>query len=67
MKPCDCKSEEDTKKLEVQGISINEWSLSVNPNIVLLEHQYYGNIKMPMKIFRTFAEWYLSKQEENNG
>ena len=62
MKPCDCKSEQEIKKLDIQGIGHNEWSLSVNPNIVLIENRYFGTVKVPMKLFKQFAEWYLEEQ-----
>lgn len=65
MKPCDCKDQVDAMKLNEQGIAINEWSLGVEPAVVYLRHQYYGEIKIPMGVFKIFAEWYLENQEKN--
>ena len=63
MKPCDCRSEEDTKKLDVQGIAQNDWSISISPNSVIVGNRYFGIVKIPMSIFKIFAEWYLEEQK----
>lgn len=63
MKPCDCKDQVDANALKEQGIGINEWSLGVEPAVVYLRHSYYGEIKVPMSIFKRFAKWYLRDQD----
>ncbi len=64
MKPCDCKDEQDAKSLNEQGLGINDWSLTVNPAKVVIEHRHYGMVNMPMSIFKKFAEWYLENQND---
>ena len=61
-RPCDCKDQVDANALKEQGIAINEWSLGVEPAVVYLRHQYYGEVKIPMTVFYRFAEWYLRDQ-----
>lgn len=52
----------DTAKLGEEGIGHNDESITVIPNYVLLR---MGNIeiKISMKRFKMFAEWYLTEQE----
>jgi hypothetical protein len=64
MKPCDCKDSQDAMSMETQGIGINDWSLNVKPATVVIEHQHYGKIKIPMIVFTKLAKWYLEDQEE---
>ena len=65
MKPCNCKSmHEAFFKLNEQGISFNNNSLFVEPNIVEM-HIDATTIRIPMRIFERFARWYLTDQEES--
>ena len=64
MKPCECKDQQDANALNEQGIGINEWSLRIEPAVVILEHRHYGMVKMPMTIFTKFAKWYMEDQDE---
>ena len=64
MKPCDCKDQNDTHSMNEQGIAHNEWSLTVEPAVVRIKHQHYGELKMPMSIMKRFAEWYLEDQKD---
>ena len=66
MKPCDCKDSYDANAMNEQGISINEWSLLVDPARVEIEHRHYGKIILPMSIFTKFVRWYLEDQVEKN-
>lgn len=61
MKPCDCKDEVDTATLEEQGIGHNDESIVVIPNYVLLT-MGHTQVKIGMKRFKMFAEWYLAEQ-----
>jgi hypothetical protein len=62
LRPCDCKDRFSAEKLNEQGIGINDDSLTVEPNVVVLK---MGNttMRIPMSRFKTFAEWYLAEQE----
>jgi len=60
--PADCRDVISTKSLLEHGISINEDSLIVMPNIALLTIGH-TQIKIPMSTFRKFAEWYLEPQQ----
>jgi hypothetical protein len=62
LRPCDCKDAVDTSKLEEQGIGHNDESITVIPNYVLLK-MGHTEIKISMKRFKMFAEWYLSEQD----
>ncbi len=62
IKPCDCKDIYSTKLLQEQGICINNNRISVVPNNVILEIGH-TTIKIPMSIFKTFSEWYLTEQK----
>lgn len=62
MRPCDCNSIEDTKKLNEQGIGFNDQSITVIPTYVLLK-MGHTEIKIPMRRFKDFAEWYLADQK----
>lgn len=64
MKPCDCKSINDTiRYLNEAGISFNENSLIVLPCRVELTIGR-TTTKIPMHLFRLFAEWYLEDQQK---
>lgn len=62
LRPCDCKDMLTASKLEEQGISINENSLTLHPNYVELTRGH-TTMKIPMGLFKKFAEWYLTEQE----
>ena len=62
LKPCDCKDSYDVDKLNTVGIGINNKSISVRPNIVILEMDH-TTVKIPMSTFKRFATWYLEEQE----
>ena len=62
LKPCDCIDEVQTKMLESQGIGFNDDSILVRPNSVILK-MGHTEIKIPMHLFKRFAEWYLRPQE----
>ena len=64
MRPCDCKDEQDTKKLECNGIMHNDESLVVTPNCVTLTLGH-TTVTMSMRRFKQFAEWYLEDQKES--
>ena len=64
IKPCDCQDIATTKLLNEQGVIINNNSISVSPNSVILEIGH-TTIKIPMSIFKTFSEWYLREQQIN--
>ena len=61
MKPCDCKDQNDTHSMNEQGIGINDWGITVIPNYVEMKFPS-GAIKIPMTMFKKFAEWYLEDQ-----
>ena len=62
MKPCDCKDEQDTKKLQENGIRYNDDALTVTPNFITLTIGH-TIITMPMHRFKQFAEWYFADQK----
>lgn len=62
LRPCDCKDSVDTSKLEEQGIGHNDESITVLPNYVELK-MGHTTVKIGMKRFKMFAEWYLEPQE----
>ena len=67
MKPCDCKSIEETQVcLNVQGIGHNDESITVIPNYVLLKLGH-TQITISMKRFKQFSEWYLEDQVKEQG
>lgn len=65
LRPCDCKSDAQTKLLNEQGISHNDESIEIHPNYVLLT-MGHTQIKIGMNRFKMFAEWYLNEQQINN-
>jgi hypothetical protein len=62
LRPCDCVSKSDALRLDEQGIGYNNQSLTVEPNLVTLTIDS-ATIRIPMGLFRKFAEWYLEPQE----
>jgi len=62
LRPCDCRDIITANKLEEQGISINEDSIFVQPNVVVLT-MGHTIIEIPMNRFKLFAEWYLTEQK----
>ena len=62
LKPCDCVDRETADKLNEQGIGINDQSILVKPNFVLLT-MGHTTVKIPMHSFKMFAEWYLEEQD----
>jgi hypothetical protein len=62
LRPCDCICKSDALKLDEQGVSYNNQSLSVEPNVVILTIDS-ATIRIPMGLFRKFATWYLEPQE----
>ena len=63
MKPCDCKSIADTNNLNENGIRYNDWSITVKPCSVFIENHPYVKLRIPMNMFKRFAEWYVSDQD----
>lgn len=63
MKPCDCRSMQDVKKLEEAGIGHNNYKCCVDSTGVLLDIDPYVRIKIPHNRFKEFAEWYLTEQD----
>jgi hypothetical protein len=65
LRPCDCKDLVDVKKLDAAGIAVNEDSITVEPNHVILK---FGNttVNVSMSRFKMFSEWYLQKQKIDN-
>jgi len=62
LRPCDCKDKNDVNSLDTSGIVYNGNSLKVKPNLVILT-MGHTEIKIPMRQFKNFAEWYLEEQE----
>ena len=62
MRPADCKDARDAKKLNEQGFGVNENSIYVHHNAVILN---FGNctIKTTQRTFELLASWYLEDQE----
>lgn len=65
MKPCDCKSGYDVNHLTESGVMVNNHGISVKPNVVILTMDH-TTVKISMKEFKLFAEWYLEDQEFKN-
>ena len=62
LKPCDCKDMFTASKLNTQGIGRNDQNIMIRPNYIILT-MGHTTIKIPMLIFKMFAEWYLKEQE----
>lgn len=62
MRPCDCKSIYDAHTyLKEQGIAFNDAQITVVPGSVILS-MGHTEIKIPMRSFKRFSEWYLEDQ-----
>ena len=61
LKPCDCVDQYSADKLNEQGIGFNKNNIIVAPNSVVLTMEH-TTIKIPMNLFKKFAEWYLTDQ-----
>lgn len=62
IRPCDCKDVFAANQLNEQGIGHNDDSIVVSPNVVILT-MGHTQVRIPMQIFKRFAEWYLTEQE----
>ena len=62
LRPCDCKDQHTTKKLNEQGIGHNDQNIMLQPNVVILT-MGHTTIRIPMNRFKMFAKWYLEEQE----
>ena len=62
IRPCDCKDMFTARKLNEQGIAINNQSIVVEPSVVILTMDH-TTIRINQKTFQIFAEWYLKEQE----
>lgn len=49
-------------QLSEQGISHNEDSIHIKPNVVIIKRGH-TTMEIPMQLFKKFAEWYLMEQE----
>lgn len=65
LRPCDCVDMFTASKLNEQGISHNDDSILLQPNVVILKMSH-TELKIPMHRFKQFAEWYLTEQEIKN-
>lgn len=64
MKPCDCKTMNDVVgNLEETGVIHGMWGFTLNPTFVKIE-TVNCTLKIPMVVFKRFAEWYLEDQNE---
>ena len=62
MKPCDCHDLYTClNQLNEQGVQYNNYSLSVQPSLVIIKMPMI-EIKIPQSIFERFAKWYLEDQ-----
>ena len=62
LRPCDCKDQATSCLLNEQGIKFNNNSIVVEPSVVVLQLEN-TTIRLPMSLFKSFAEWYLEEQE----
>jgi hypothetical protein len=61
MKPCDCLDINDAGKLKEQGIGYNDWSIRVEPSVVIITTATV-TLKIPQVYFGRFANWYIADQ-----
>ena len=61
LRPCDCDDQYAADLLNEQGIGFNNERIIVEPNSVILQ-MGHTTIKIPMRRFKMFAEWYLKEQ-----
>jgi hypothetical protein len=66
MKPCDCKTYQDIGKLNESGMSFNNTSIGIDSAGVFLTINPHCRIKISHKFFKSFAEWYLEDQINND-
>jgi hypothetical protein len=62
LRPCDCRDQYTADILNEQGLGINDDSIHIEPSSVILT-MGHTTIKIWMKLFKQFAEWYLEPQE----
>jgi hypothetical protein len=62
MRPCDCQDIHSAEQLNEQGISYNGNSITIAPPAVILKIDSC-ELRIPMCLFKRFAEWYLEEQE----
>jgi len=63
VRPCDCRDMLTAQtQLSEQGIAFNDDSIQVEPNVVYITVGP-ARLRMPMPLFKKFAEWYLADQE----
>lgn len=62
LRPCDCKDMETAALLNEQGIGVNDQSIRVEPSVVVLS-MGHTTVRIPMKKFQLFAEWFLEAQD----
>ena len=65
LRPCDCKDQYTANKLLTQGIAINNHGLLLKPAVVEIQVGLLTTVKIPMHVFKKYAEWYLEEQEVN--
>ena len=63
MKPCDCKTMQEVKALNEEGIGFNNYSIAIDSSGVFLDIDPYVRIKIHHSKFKAFAEWYLEDQK----
>ena len=64
MKPCDCKDMLTAQtQLSEQGLAFNGNGILVEPNVVWIT-EGPAKLRIPMSIFRRYAEWYLADQKQ---
>jgi hypothetical protein len=66
MRPCDCQDRYSAKQLNEQGVSYNDNSLTLAPPAVVLKIDSC-ELRIPMCLFKRFAEWYLENQKGGIG
>jgi hypothetical protein len=62
MRPCDCQDQYDAERLNEQGISYNDNSLTLAPPAVILKIDSC-QLCISGSLFKRFAEWYLENQK----
>ena len=62
MKPCDVRSLGDCNELKEQGLSFNDYAITVHSTGVFLEIDPYVRFKINHNMFGRFARWYLEDQ-----
>ena len=62
LSPANCKDQDTVSKLNEQGIGINDKAIRIEPNLVIIDIAN-TTLRIDMRTFRIFAEWYLEEQE----